>query len=122
MRTSQQMIDKYNAKYSPVDMDAAREAVKTMAITNFTTYANEWEVKAAAVRDLLGAAGVQPLAYFCYYAFSNELYHVWKHFSGESAAVEAATLIAKYVSFGCAAQAVLESIRTQVFNIDAPVV
>jgi hypothetical protein len=113
------MIAKYNAKYSPVEMDAMREAVKAMAVQNFTTYADEWEPKAQAIRDLLNVAGVASIDYFGYFAFANELYHVWKHFAGESASTEAATLIGKYVALGLTLST-LEGIRTSVFNIAAP--
>jgi hypothetical protein len=112
------MIAKYNAKYIPAQMDAQREAVKAMAVANFTTYANEWESKASATRDVLNAAGVASSAYFGYFAFSNEMFHVWKHFSGQAAEAEAAVLVAKYVALGLVL-ATLESIRTTVYNIAA---
>ena len=43
-----------------------------------------------------------------------------KDISGESLALEAATLIAKWVARGLE-QSVLQSIRTNVFNVGAPV-
>lgn len=120
MRTSQQMIDKYNAKYSPTQMDAVREAVKVMAKTNFTTYANDWEVKADEVRAVLNALGVADIMYFGYFGFAGRMYHIWKHFAGESAAIAAAVYLADFVAMGLT-QSVLETIRTTVFNISAPV-
>lgn len=116
------MIAKYNAKYLPVDMGAMREAVKTMAQTNFAAYAAEYEAKHLLMRNILDAAGVATPAYFCYYAFFGEMFHVYKNFAGSSAAQEAAVLVAKYVAFGCATLALLEQIRNDVFNIDAPAV
>jgi hypothetical protein len=73
------------------------------------------------VKQTCDAAGVSVITYPFYLCFGRELWHITHEteMSGESAAKEAATLIAKWVARGLT-QAVLQAIRTQVFNIGAP--
>lgn len=114
------MVDKYKAKYIPQTLGKQREAVKALAIANFTAYANEWELKAAATRDYLNEQGIAVNLYFLYFGFSNQLFHVWKHFAGQAAAEEAQTLVLQYTGWGGVPQ-VLDGIRVQVYNIGAPI-
>jgi hypothetical protein len=73
------------------------------------------------VKQTIDAEGVSVITYPFYLNFGRELWHITHQteMSGESAAVEAASLIGKWVSRGLA-QSVLEAIRTQVFNIGRP--
>jgi len=73
------------------------------------------------VKQTCDAAGVSVITYPFYLDFGRELWHKLheREMSGESAAMEAATLIAKWVARGLT-QAVLQSIRTDVFNVAAP--
>jgi len=74
------------------------------------------------VKQTCDASGVSVIEYPFYLDFGRELWHITHEteMSGESAAQEAAVLIAKWVARGLT-QAVLQAIRTQVFNIAAPV-
>jgi len=74
------------------------------------------------VKQTCDASGVSVIQYPFYLDFGRELWHITHEteMSGESAAQEAAVLIAKWVARGLT-QAVLQAIRTQVFNIAAPV-
>jgi len=74
------------------------------------------------VKQTCDASGVSVVHYPFYLDFGRELWHITHEteMSGESAAQEAAVLIAKWVARGLT-QAVLQAIRTQVFNIAAPV-
>jgi len=72
------------------------------------------------VKQTCDAAGVPTISYPFYLCFGREMWAlIRKDISGESLAQEAATLIAKWVARGLV-QAVLQSIRTDVFNIVAP--
>jgi len=76
------------------------------------------ELQAKQVCD---AAGVPTIQYPFYLCFGREMWALSrKEISGESLAQEAATLIAKWVARGLT-QAVLQAIRTDVFNVAAPV-
>jgi len=78
-------------------------------------YAMETEVK-----QVLDGEGVYTILYPAYLNFGREM---WKksqqNISGETLAIEAATLVAKWVARGLD-QTVLEKIRTDVFNVAAP--
>ncbi len=72
------------------------------------------------VKQVCDSAGVPTITYPFYLDFGREMWKLSRQeFSGESLAEEAATLIAKWVARGLT-QAVLESIRTGVFNVVAP--
>jgi len=120
MKTSAQMIAKYNARYIPVTSGAVRAAVADLAKANFAAYANAWEVYAGLLRDVISAAGVSVVDAFGYWSFGNRMFHIVSHSAGATAAAEAAVILAQYVSLGLS-QATLEAIRTQVFNVNAPV-
>ncbi|MCX6844145.1 MAG: hypothetical protein NTX53_17920 [candidate division WOR-3 bacterium] len=74
------------------------------------------------VKQTCDAAGVSVIQYPFYLDFGRELWHITHEteMSGESAAKEAAVLITKWTARGLT-QAVLQAIRTQVFNVAAPV-
>jgi len=74
------------------------------------------------VKQTLDASGVSVIQYPFYLCFGRELWHMTheREMSGESAAKEAAVLIAKWVARGLT-QAVLQAIRSEVFNIPAPI-
>jgi len=66
-------------------------------------------------------AGVRTIQYPFYFCFAREMWSlVRKEISGESLATEAATLVAKWVARGLT-PAVLQAIRTDVFNVAAPI-
>lgn len=73
------------------------------------------------VKQVCDGAGVPTIQYPFYLCFGREMWSMTrKDISGESAAQAAATLIAKWVSRGLSAP-VLQAIRTDVFNVAAPV-
>lgn len=73
------------------------------------------------VRQVINGAGCSVIQFPFYLCFGREM---WKKsdqgITGEALAVEAAILIAKWVARGLT-QGVLQAIRSQVFNIGAPV-
>ena len=72
------------------------------------------------VKQVLDGLGVSVADYAMYLAYGRELWALTrKEISGESAAMEADVLRQKWVARG-KATAVLEAIRSQVFNIPAP--
>ena len=72
------------------------------------------------VKQVCDLAGVPTIQYPFYLCFGREMWALTrKDISGESMAIEAATLIAKWTARGLT-QAVLPSIRTGVFNVSAP--
>jgi len=73
------------------------------------------------VKQVCDGSGVPTIQYPFYLCFGREIWALTrKDISGESAAIEAATLIAKWVARKLT-QSVLQAIRTDVFNIGAPI-
>ncbi len=74
------------------------------------------------VKQVCDASGVSVIQYPFYLDFGREMWHITHEteMSGESAAQEAAVLIAKWTARGLT-QAVLQAVRTDVFNVSAPV-
>ena len=73
------------------------------------------------VKQVLDGSGVPTRDYPSYLNFGRQVWALGrKEISGESAALEAAILITKWTARGLT-QAVLQAIRTDVFNIAAPV-
>jgi hypothetical protein len=74
------------------------------------------------VKQTCDASGVTVIQYPFYLDFGRELWHMTheREMSGESAAKEAAVQIAKWVARGLT-QSVLQAIRSEVFNIPAPI-
>jgi hypothetical protein len=74
------------------------------------------------VKQTLDASGVSVIQYPFYLCFGREMWHMTheNEMSGESAAQAAAVLIAKWVARGLT-QAVLQAIRSEVFNVPAPI-
>ena len=72
------------------------------------------------VRAVLNSEGVSMTLYAYYLAFGRELWKLTNRVNGQSAALEAATLVAKWTARGLS-PSVLATIRHQVFSISAPV-
>jgi hypothetical protein len=114
-------IAKWNAKFNPERIKAALDEMlpdmKSHVQAQFASIVS-MEIQ---VKQTLDAAGVSVIQYPFYLNFGRELWHITHEteMSGESAAKEAATLIAKWVARGLT-QSVLQAIRTEVFNIGAP--
>ncbi len=114
-------IAKWDTKYDTtrikVTLDAMRPSMLAHVQSQFVSIVS----MEGQVKQTLDAAGVAVITYPFYLDFGRELWHMTheREMSGESAAKEAATLIAKWVARGLT-QAVLQAIRTEVFNISAP--
>lgn len=113
------MIQKYNDKYAAETMVKAFAAMVTMAHQNYAGYINDWIHYENALRDVLAVEGVSQLFYFGYFGFTHQMYRLYKHFGGLSLQLAAATLIAKYVSWGLS-PSLLGKIRFQVFEVSPP--
>ncbi len=121
MSTITTRIRKYNAKYSAAnltrdlavklpDMAARYSAATTLGVAMETQ-----------VKQVLDGAGVPTIQYPFYLCFGRELWALQRReVSGESLAIEAAVLIAKWVARGLT-ESVLVSIRGGTFSIGAPI-
>ena len=114
-------IDKWDAKFDTTAIKATLDKIRPTMLASFsavTPMLTAMELQVKQVCDLEGATVIQLPFYLC---FGREMWAMTrKEISGEAAAIEAATLIAKWVQRGLA-QSVLQVIRTGVFNVGAPV-
>ena len=115
-----QRIAKWDAKFKT---DRVKAALDDMRPTMYANVQGVFPLIAAMelqVKQVLDGLGVSVALYGMYLAFGRELWALTrKEISGESAAMEADTLRKKWVDRGLTT-AVLEAIRSQVFNIPAP--
>jgi len=112
-------INKWNLKYDPARIKEITEAGKPTYLQNATTTFTSLTMMEAAVKQMLDVAGVSVIQYPFYLAFGREMWSKSLTFSGNSLAIEAAILIGKWTARGCT-QLILESVRTQVFNVGPP--
>lgn len=109
--------EKYNLERINAILTEKRPTMKTSMSVAFTSIAL-METKVKQVCDLSAVPTIQYPFYLC---FGRELWSLTrKEISGDSLMAEAAILIAKWVARGLQAP-VLETIRTEVFNVGAPV-
>jgi len=107
----------YDTAAIKAKVDKKRPDMLTRANTAFASqYTRDTEVK-----QVCDGSGVPTIQYPFYLAFGREMWRLTRSdISGESLAQEAAVLIAKWVARGLS-QAVLQAIRTDVFNVSAPI-
>ena len=114
-------LNNWDEKYNLERVTAVLTEKRPTMLANMTAVVpmmTAMEIQVKQVCDGLGATVIQIPFYLC---FGREIWKLTrKDISGEAAAVEAATLISKWVSRGLI-QSTLEKIRTDVFNISDPV-
>jgi hypothetical protein len=113
-------IAKWNTKYNTTRIKDTLDELRPAMLQKITAVFPMMTAMELQVKQVCDGAGVPTRDYPSYLAFGRELWALGrKEISGASAALEAATLIAKWVSRGLT-QGLLEDIRTDVFNIAAP--
>ena len=115
-----QRIAKWDAKFKTDRIKAALDDERPNMYMNVQAVFPLLAAMELQVKQVLDGLGVSVAQYAMYLAFGRELWRITRNeLSGESAAMEADVLLKKWVQRGMT-QAVLEAIRTQVFNIVAP--
>jgi len=114
-------INNWNEKYNLERVNAILTAKRPSMLQNMSAVAPLIAAMELQVKQVCDGAGVPTIQYPFYLCFGREIWALTrKEVSGESLALEAATLIAKWVARGLQ-QPLLESIRTDVFNVGAPI-
>lgn len=114
-------VENWDVKYDTERMKAVIDAKRPKMLEHVSSVIprlTSMEAQAKQVLDIQGATIIQ---YPFYLAFAREMWRLQsqQEMSGESLAVEAATLIRKWSDRGLT-QSVLEALRTQVFSVGAP--
>jgi len=112
---------KYKAKYLersdtlPTNVIAQKELIEAhqkLHFANFFSYEQR-------TRTLLDAQGISTTLYPFFLSFSRQVYRLSQQFSGESLLLNVNILLLVWVGRGLT-QAILETIRDDVWHIDAP--
>jgi hypothetical protein len=113
-------IENWDTKYNLERINAILTEKRPKMLEHVGTAFISLAAMESQVKQVLDLQGVSIITYPFYLCFGREMWHLTQiEVSGESLAVEAATLIGKWVSRGLT-QSVLEVIRTGVFNVAAP--
>ena len=106
----------YDTAAIKAKVDKKRADMLSRVQAQFTSLAS-MEIQ---VKQVCDGSGVPTIQYPFYLCFGREMWALTrKDISGESMALEAATLIAKWKARGLT-EAVLQAIRTDVFNVGPP--
>lgn len=119
VRTADNATEAYDAKYLSEVYQATLTAMETQAKADFEGHISQFVLKRDLTVGVLNAAGVSVLFYGHYLAYSAILFRLSQVLAGEALAVQAAVVLARWVARGLT-QAVLETIRVDVYNIGAP--
>ena len=114
-------IENWSAKVTPERTAEQVTPQLTSIKQNAAHVMNDIVQMETQVRQVLNGAGVPTIQYPFYLCFGRELWsRIRNGMDGESLAMETAILIAKWVARGLT-QSVLQSVRTDVFNVSAPI-
>jgi len=114
-------IANWNVKYNTERIKATLDEMRPGMLANVTAVFPMIAAMELQVKQVCDGAGLPTIQYPFYLCFGREMWALSrKDISGESLALEAATLIAKWVARGLT-QSVLQAIRTDVFNVAAPI-
>ena len=114
-------IENWDAAYNTEQIKLRLDAKRPKMLQHVSAVQPMLAAMELQVKQVCDGKGVPTIQYPFYLCFGREIWSLTrKEISGESLALEAATLIAKWVARGLTS-AVLQAIRTQVFNVGAPV-
>jgi hypothetical protein len=119
MKTAAQRIAHYNARMSSSLIDPVLTAVNAIAQANYLTFASDITQKQIDTVAVLDTDGIGAAFRYLYLAYSNQLYHLSKFYSGTALVTEATILHAKYVA-QFLATATLKKIALNVYTITIP--
>jgi hypothetical protein len=113
-------IDNWDEKYNLERVNAVLTEKRPKMLQNMSAVVPLITAMELEVKQTCDAQGAPTIQYPFYLCFGREMWALTRRdISGESMALEAATLIAKWVSRSLS-QTVLEAIRSEVFNVPAP--
>ena len=114
-------IANWDAKFDTTRIKATLDAKRPAMLASVTATYPMIAAMELQVKQVCDGAGVPTIQYPFYLCFGREMWALSrKDISGESLALEAAILVSKWTSRGLTA-AVLQGIRTDVFNVSAPI-
>jgi len=113
-------VAKWDKRFTAEHVSAIITAEKAKFLENNTASTADLVHYETLTQGVLNQEGVPIIDRPDYLSFSREVWAKRRRFAGEALAIEVATLLGKWVS-RTLQQSVLETIRTQVYNISPPV-
>jgi len=114
-------IANWDEKYNLERVNAVLTEKRPKMLQNMSAVVPLMTAMELQVKQVCDGAGVSIIQYPFYLCFGREMWKMTRQdLSGESMAKEAAVLIAKWKARGLT-EAVLQAIRTDVFNVVAPI-
>jgi hypothetical protein len=114
-------VENWDEKYNLERINAILTGKRPKMLQHVTNVQSLLAAMELQVKQVCDGAGVPTIAIPYYLCFGREMWKLIRaDISGETLALEAAVLIAKWVARGLT-QSVLQAIRTDVFNVSAPV-
>jgi len=114
-------IARWNTKYNTERIKAVLDEMRPTMLANVTATFPLITAMELQVKQVCDSSAVATIQYPFYLNFGREMWALTrKDISGDSLALEAQILLTKWVARGLT-QAVLQDIRSQVFNVSAPV-
>jgi hypothetical protein len=114
-------VNNWNQKYNLERVNAILTEKRPTMLQSMSAVAPLIAAMELQVKQVCDGAGVATIQYPFYLCFGREMWSLTrKDISGESLAKEAAVLVAKWKARGLT-EAVLQAVRTDVFNVVAPV-
>ena len=118
--SASQRIAKWDAKFNTERIKGVLDDSRERMFTNVQAVYPMIESMETQVKQVLDMQGISTALYANYMAFGREVWRLKRMgVSGDSLAFEVNVLLQKWVGRGYA-QATLEVIRTQVFDVTAP--
>ena len=116
-----QRVENWDEKYNLERITATLTGKRPKMLQRFTNVTPMITAMELQVKQVCDGAGVKTIQLPFYLCFGREIWKLIRaEISGETLAIEAATLVAKWKSRGLT-EAVLQAIRTDVFNVAAPI-
>jgi len=118
--SASQRIAKWDAKFNTERIKGSLDDQRARMLSNVQSVFPQIESMETQVKQVLDMQGISTAEYANYLAFGREIWRLKRMgASGDSLAREVAALLGKWVARG-KTQAILETIRTQVFDVSAP--
>jgi len=111
---------KWDRRYDPEHIKVVTTAEKPIYSAHAHTKFDDLYEMEISVKQVLNSSGISTFQTASYLAFARMIWKAKQTYHGETLAQEAAVVIAKVVARGLT-QAICQAIRSQVFDIGAPI-
>ena len=119
-KTAADRVAKWDRRYTADHVKNIIETEKPIMLQNNTASTDDLVYHETLTKQTLNAQGVSVNDVVDYLSFSRQVWAKRRRYAGETLNLEVATTLGKWAARGLS-QSVLEAIRSEVYNIPAPV-